>query len=461
MDAGKPTIRNSQNGRFSARGTLTAKMLRKAYAPRRAPGPIPSPSLMFEDAPRVIHFDAAEFTNAKVDAVNAVIRDVSVITSGLTARGHDLEVDDVTLKQIKLCAESKGQVPVKVDHKSGAAAVCGFLTNFHIEGGKLKADWHLLQTHPNKEQILETATRMPKGVGLSAAFVGPDKPEVTKTGKKAARCVELLSVDYVTLPAANPDGMFAAKVDSSPTAMNPELLAAIQAAVSEAVNKAVAPIQEQIDLIKNPPTLEEIAQMDEAQLQKLGLTPDDVAQALDEYSQALAEQEAAANGEQVPADGTQTTQTETAATAAAAAPAAPAATAAAPAAAGAALEALQKKVTELEAKLATKETAEVKSKEEILLSEIEAKVTALTEENTRLKNIVKTTGVPVSAGVDRGGIRYFSRDASKGEFENLVQLGVEEKKLSKAKAFEFARKENPAAYDNYLIRLGVKAAPTE
>jgi uncharacterized protein YcfJ len=54
---------------------------------------------------------------------------------------------------------------------------------------------------------------MPEGVGLSASFLSPDKPERTKSGKNAARCEELISVDYVTLPAANPDGMFAARTD--------------------------------------------------------------------------------------------------------------------------------------------------------------------------------------------------------------------------------------------------------
>lgn len=141
-----------------------------------------------------------------VDTVNGVIRGVSVITSGLIARGHDLEVDGVTLDQMQKCAESKGQVPVKVDHKSGAAAVCGYLCNFHRDDNKLKADWHLLKSHPQREQILEVAHRMPKGVGLSASFVSPENGERGK-----ARCSELISVDYVTLPAANPDGMFSRK----------------------------------------------------------------------------------------------------------------------------------------------------------------------------------------------------------------------------------------------------------
>ncbi len=155
-----------------------------------------------------VQFAAASLSGGMVDPLNSVVRGVSVITAGVVARGHDLAVDETTLAQMQQCAEAKGQVPVKVDHKSGAASVCGFLTNFRREGSQLKADWHLLTTHPQTPQILETAERMPGGVGLSASFLSPESGERGK-----ARCTELLSVDYVTMPAANPNGLFAAKAD--------------------------------------------------------------------------------------------------------------------------------------------------------------------------------------------------------------------------------------------------------
>jgi hypothetical protein len=158
-----------------------------------------------------------------VDTEAGVIRGVSVLTSGLVARGHDLAVDGVTLKQLIAAAEAKGgQVPVKVDHKSGAAAVCGYLDNFHLDGGKAKADWHLLATHPQRDQILEVAQRMPTGVGLSASFIAPPDAERGK-----ARVQELISVDYVTLPAANPDGLFSARTRRDPEAVRRERIAKV------------------------------------------------------------------------------------------------------------------------------------------------------------------------------------------------------------------------------------------
>jgi len=156
---------------------------------------------------KTIHFSQA-LTAANIDTVNRVIRGVSVITAGIIARGHALEVDGITLSQMLACAKTRGQVPVKIDHSSGAGAVCGYLSNFRVEGSKLLADWFLLESHPQTEQILETAQRMPRGIGLSAAFVSPDDAEAGK-----ARCRELVSIDLVTLPAANPDGLFAAKFD--------------------------------------------------------------------------------------------------------------------------------------------------------------------------------------------------------------------------------------------------------
>ena len=47
----------------------------------------------------------------RVDRQNGVIRGVSLITGGLTARGHELIVDDTTLAQMLASGLSKGTVP--------------------------------------------------------------------------------------------------------------------------------------------------------------------------------------------------------------------------------------------------------------------------------------------------------------------------------------------------------------
>ena len=159
----------------------------------------------------------------KVDTLSGVIHGVSVITGGISARGHDLEVDSKTLEQLHECASKMGKVPVKWNHRSGADAVCGYINNFHIEGNRLLGDWHLLKSHAQYEQAIELAERMPECIGLSAAFMGED--EKLADGKTAARCKELISIDVVASPAANPNGLLEAIFgDSVDTTNNKQTL---------------------------------------------------------------------------------------------------------------------------------------------------------------------------------------------------------------------------------------------
>ena len=155
-----------------------------------------------------------------VDEQRGIITGVSVITNGVMAIGHDIHVDDTTLLQMKFAADSRpgGKVPVKWNHKTGADEVCGYLVNFRVDGDKLKADWHLLDHHPRRDQALELASRMPDGVGLSASFFGKNEKKGPKT---FARCSKLQSVDLVAAPAANPDGLFEeGQVDSDARSMS-------------------------------------------------------------------------------------------------------------------------------------------------------------------------------------------------------------------------------------------------
>lgn len=146
--------------------------------------------------------------STRIDAAAGIIHSVAVITADVEAIGHpNLFTDATTLQQMRDCGSAMGQVQVKWNHGSGADAVCGYLTNFHIVGNKLRADWHLLATHPQREQALELASRMPKCIGLSAAFQG--QPE-QRRGRKFARCQKMCAVDVVARPAANPDGLLEA-----------------------------------------------------------------------------------------------------------------------------------------------------------------------------------------------------------------------------------------------------------
>lgn len=159
-------------------------------------------------------FDELSSTMAaqSIDPINGVIRGCSIITSGVVAKGHELHVDMTTLKQMEMSAKAKGQIPVKWNHQSGADSIAGHLVNFRVEGNKLLADMVLLKNHRDYNLIIEMAEKQAKTFGLSAAFAGKEE---TRLGTKYARCDDLVSVDVVAQPAANPGGLFQARVDNN------------------------------------------------------------------------------------------------------------------------------------------------------------------------------------------------------------------------------------------------------
>jgi hypothetical protein len=144
-----------------------------------------------------------------------IIEGVSIISVG-EAKGHGLFVDDITLQEVKACAESyAGGVKVNLDHGAGIKDIVGFCDNFRIIGGKLVADLNLLETAEKRAYVLEIAERMPDTFGISIAFSGPVRE---RDGRSFASCTELYSADLVQTPAANPTGLFsftAKSVDTS------------------------------------------------------------------------------------------------------------------------------------------------------------------------------------------------------------------------------------------------------
>lgn len=156
-------------------------------------------------------------TVQEIDESQLVIRGVSVLTVG-EARGHGLRIDAQTLVEVKAAAETyAGGLKVKLDHYSGFNEIVGALKNFVIDGDQLRADLHLLTSHEATPRILEMAQVMPDTFGLSISFTGT--PE-EKDGVRLARCSEIYSADLVDAPAANPSGLFSARVDTRETNMD-------------------------------------------------------------------------------------------------------------------------------------------------------------------------------------------------------------------------------------------------
>jgi hypothetical protein len=410
------------------------------------------------------------------------IRGVSVITGGQEAEGHGLTIDDETLRQLQACAKERGKIPVTLDHGSGIKDINGYLTGFRLDssGGKpkIRADWHLLETHPETKVMIEKAEKMPTCFGLSVAFKGPPKGVAIGNGKMAARCEKLLSVDVVTRPAAN-EGLFSVpSVDKSLKSMAKEK-EVIKPAEGEppAPEPTLAQVMEALQQINgrldqheqflgslqgegegDQPSLEQIAQMNDEELAELGLTRAEVDAAVQEVLAAMeAEGEGQPQGEgEIPAGAEGAGEPAMAG--------AGSGTAAGATSGAAAFNALQQQVIRLESQLKLTELRKKKEAEEVELSAIEEKVLILADqrdkaikfaeekeaENQALRLAVRTGTRPVHAGVDNG-MRMFGV----GETGELHQFQVRVKQLvdagkSQGEAITFAQKENPALHADWV-----------
>jgi hypothetical protein len=176
--------------------------------------------------------------NGQIDLQAGIISNVSVITVG-EAKGHGMLIDAQTLMEVKSAAETYGGgLKVKTDHYSGFNEIVGVLKDFRIDGDQLRADLHLLKNHEATPRILEMAELMPDTFGLSISFSG--QHDESDGGTVFARCSEIYSADLVDAPAANPTGLFSAKVDSMKKAMDEKQFA-------EALAAALSPITEKMN----------------------------------------------------------------------------------------------------------------------------------------------------------------------------------------------------------------------
>ena len=371
---------------------------------------------------QIYHFDIHSLSSDSVDETNSVIRGVSVITNGVTARGHNLEVDDKTLEQLLECAQNKGKVPVKYNHQSGVENVGGYLFDFRIEGKKLKADWQLMRNHKETSATIEKAKEMPGCFGLSAAFMG--KEEV-KGLKKFARCTELISVDCVAQPADNPEGLFSAKVDSAHGSMadtefttNEKLLAQLTqltALVTEQ-QKAISGIQEF-----------------NAQLVQFASDEDEDEEEDDEEEDDSDEEED--DGEDGESEGDE---------------------------GGEELGSINQALNYLEAKAVNGLAKEKAAQEHYAFSEVEARIIALAElneslqaENEALHLALKSgNSGHVTSGVNESIKMFQAIGGDVTEFEARVSELTREGK-TKAQAVEFATKEDAERYTEHLRAKGV------
>lgn len=424
-----------------------------------------------------------------IDEQNAVVHGVSLITGNLVAEGHNLHVDQETLRQLQTCAKERGKIPVGLDHSAGIASTCGFITGFRIDGDKLRGDLHLLKSHEETPRILERAREMPTCFGLSVAFKGPPKGVAIGGGKMAARCEKLLSVDLVQRPAAN-DGLFSSKVDmknkghmandAQGNAAEPTL-----AQILEAVQGLTARVDQQDEFLNSltpqqesqesqEPTLEDFHNATDEELAAFNkaygtdITRQDINAAV---AEVMAQQEGGEEeGGKEGGEGEGTGEPEPASAGVDYSPSG--AASAGGASGGAEMSALKREVIELKRKDQARELKAKTDAENIELAEIERKAITLAQqrdeainlaeqyqaENQALRLAVKTGTRPVKAGIDNG-IRLFSAngEGTLHEFQIRVKQ-IQETGKSEGEAIRFAQKENPALHADWVQSLRTKVA---
>ena len=204
---------------------------------------------------------------------------VSILTVG-EARGHNLTIDQTSLKQALKVAQSMKRIKVTMGHGAPVTGILGYIDNFSIKGDRLLGDLNLFNT--NEAQFVEQLAQvLPEGFGISLTFSGV--PEIMGA-ERFARVTEIYDCSIVSEPAANPAGMFSAfcavdmqklQMNEAPVEVKKELSEpTVEAAPASApiVETAPAPIEAKAELAEMPeekkdeqkmaePTLTDIAGM--------------------------------------------------------------------------------------------------------------------------------------------------------------------------------------------------------
>ena len=173
------------------------------------------------------------------------------------ALGHGMVIDAETLNQVVEKGNEAGQVKVLSDHSSSVSNIIGYLENFSLDGGRVRADLTLLESHDGFAYFSELISTLPGQIGFSISFSGI--PREAADGTQLADVQTLFSVDLVTSPAANPTGVYSARVDSKQIAVTKTQVeeTKLETPATEAAPAApAAPVAEPVKLAE--PTLSDI-----------------------------------------------------------------------------------------------------------------------------------------------------------------------------------------------------------
>jgi hypothetical protein len=368
----------------------------------------------------------------RVDEKTGKIKGVSLITEG-KAKGHELMIDSETLKQLE-CAFNEVKNPgvkAKLNHRSGVEAVFGYISNVRVEGPKLLGDLNMLKAHRDYAQTMEQIQTMPSQIGFSVAFQGKGHPDAS--GQKVARCKDLISVDLVPEPAANPTGLFEAKVDKEVVYMESD-----EPVSNEDIMAVLAGLGDRIEGIED--FNDELAEGIEAELSDVDDEEeeyeDDDSEEEEEYDDGYGEEEA----EYVTAGSNESYE------------------------APEEYSAINDALTFLEAKAGAALEAEEEANVDGVFSGIEDKVESLVEytteleaHNDALQEALETAGQQMAPTGSSADIFLSNNSNGESNFEHIVQT-LKHNGTSAKEAVELAVKESPHTHRQWMIDQGILAA---
>lgn len=163
---------------------------------------------------------------------DGIIHGVAIVTEG-EARGHGVYVDSKFLEDVAEQGNSTARgIKVRFGHPGffGTDAVgtyVGRIKNFRIEGETVRGDLHLSKVAKSSPKgdfysyILGMAENEPDMFGLSIAFDSNGTYSVD--GKEFVVLNKLHAVDIVDEPAANPGGLFHAKIEEENSERHKEM----------------------------------------------------------------------------------------------------------------------------------------------------------------------------------------------------------------------------------------------
>ena len=176
------------------------------------------------DAPEMLKVGTMQRAGEiKVDREASMLRNVAFLTAG-EAKNHPFFVDTEMLKQVTKAVNGDALVRVRLGHPGffsdpEVTTILGVAQNASVVGNQVRGDIVLgkhASTMPGKGDVREWAFRvaedMPRLLGLSVAFM-PDREEMGRIARDArgglppGRIKELLGIDFVGDPGANPDGL--------------------------------------------------------------------------------------------------------------------------------------------------------------------------------------------------------------------------------------------------------------